>query len=350
MGPGRPLLRDLTLLIAALLLSLLPGALAGTVSGTILGLFLPGYALLRCLRTPARLDSLPDILDCFAASLAISPLALRLAGLMLPFDRVHVLVVLAGVTSGLLVLGALRPPLAPAPARRTAPPAVFVILTVTVLLLAPSLVVGPTLDGGETRVKGWDLNNHLAIAESIAARGLPPVNPFLKSDAPFYYHTFFHILLGAVLVIAGKGAHPYLLISLLTLLLAAVFLSTFHRVVSELTGDDRVALYSLPLVSLVGGFDLIPMAGRLILERDGIGSPARFFLRHWNVDGWVSNQGMLVPSFFATFYWAPHAVAAAVSGEPRRGARLWARPLPAWPRWPVTMGSWPLAARRPWRC
>jgi len=231
---------------------------------------------------------------------------------MLPFDRVHVLVVLAGVTSGLLVLGALRPRLAPAPARRTAPPAVFVILTVTVLLLAPSLVVGPTLDGGETRVKGWDLNNHLAIAESIAARGLPPVNPFLKSDAPFYYHTFFHILLGAVLVIAGKGAHPYLLISLLTLLLAAVFLSTFHRVVSELTGDDRVALYSLPLVSLVGGFDLIPMAGRLILERDGIGSPARFFLRHWNVDGWVSNQGMLVPSFFATFYWAPHAVAAAV--------------------------------------
>jgi hypothetical protein len=189
---------------------------------------------------------------------------------------------------------------------------VLAILLATVALLAPTLAIGPTPDGGETRNKGWDLNNHLAIAESIATRGLPPLNPFLDSEAPFYYHTFFHILLGGLLVVAGKGAPSYLLISLLTLLLAAVFLSTFHRFVLEITGDSRAALLALPPVSLVGGFDLIPMAVRAVLERDGIGSPARFFLRHWNVDGWVSNQGMLVPSFFASYFWAPHAVAAIV--------------------------------------
>src|SRR5438445_3345577 len=208
----------LALLVLAVSLSLLPRALAGAVAGILLGLFLPGYALLRCLGTPARLDSLPDIFDCCAASLAVTPLTLRLCGLILPFDRLHVIGMLAGLISSLLVLGTFGPRVAATLARKPVPPAVFVILIATLLLLAPTLAIGPTADGGESRVKGWDLNNHLAIAESIAARGLPPVNPFLKSDSPFYYHTFFHMLLGAVLVIAGKGAHAYLLISLLTLL------------------------------------------------------------------------------------------------------------------------------------
>jgi hypothetical protein len=300
------------LLVGALVLAFLPGALAGTAAGLLLCLFLPGYALLQCLRAPARLDSLPDLFDCLAASLAITPLALRLAGVAAPFDRFHVLGVLAAITAGLLAVSTLRPRAATATSRRRAGRGLLVILVATLLLLAPTLAIGPTPDGGESRVKGWDLNNHLAIAQSIAARGLPPVNPFLESDSPLYYHTFFHILLGAVLLIAGDRAHPYLLISLLTLLLAAVLLSTFHRVVSELTGDDRVAVLSLLPVSLVGGFDLIPMAGRALLEKDGPGSPMRFLLRHWNVDGWVSNRGMLVPSMFASFYWAPHAVAAMV--------------------------------------
>ena len=65
----RPLRSGPALLVLALVLSLLPGATAGSVSGAVLGLFLPGYALLLCLGTPARLDRLPDILECVAASL-----------------------------------------------------------------------------------------------------------------------------------------------------------------------------------------------------------------------------------------------------------------------------------------
>lgn len=311
-GVGHPSLRGLALLLAALLLSLFPGGAAGIVAGMILTLLLPGQALLLCLRTPARLGSSSGILSSVAASLAITPLSLRLAGLIVPFDRLHVLGVLGGVTSGLLLLGAVLPRAAVMPVPRRAPPAVGLILMATLLLLAPTLAIGPTSDGGETCVKGWDLNNHLAIAESIATRGLPPLNPFLKSDSPFYYHTFFHILVGAVLVIAGAGAHTYLVIATITLLLAAAFLSTFYRVVSELTGDGRIALFSLPLVSLVGGFDLSPMIVQLLLKEGGIRSPVRFLLRHWNVDSWVSNQGMLAPSLFASFYWVPHAVAAMV--------------------------------------
>jgi hypothetical protein len=311
-GVGGPLLGGLALLVAAGALSLLPGTMAGTATGAILALLLPGYALLLCLGTPSRLDSLSDLLDCAAASLAITPLALRLAGEIVPFDRPHLLGVLAGIALGLLAVGALRAGSAMASPRGRTPPAVFVIVIATLLLLAPTLTIGPSPDGGETRVKGWDLNNHLAIAESIAARGLPPLNPFLASDSPFYYHTFFHILLAVMLVFVGNGAHSYLIISLFTLLIAAVFLFVFYRVVSEFTGDERIALFSLPLVSLVGGFDLMPMAVKALFETDGIASPVHFFLRHWNVDGWVSNRGMLVPTFFASFYWVPHAVAAVV--------------------------------------
>jgi len=309
-GTGGPLVRGLALLVAALALALLPGDLAGSAAGLALSLLLPGYALVQCFRAPPRLGSWSDLLFCVAGSLAITPLALRLAGLVLPFDRPHVIGVLGGVTLGLLLLARLTRRAAATPAPGKVSPAVGAILIATLLLLIPALAIGPTPDGGETRVKGWDLNNHLAMAESIAARGLPPHNPFLKTDSPFYYHTFFHILLGAVLVIAGQGAHPYLLISILTLLLPLVFLATFHRVVSELTGDGRVALLALPMVSLVGGFDLSPMIARLLFDRGG--SAAQFFLAHWNVDGWVSNQGMLVPSLFASFYWVPHAVAAMV--------------------------------------
>ena len=311
-GAAGPFLRGLALLAGALVLALLPGDAPGTAAGLLLGLFLPGYALVLCFRAPPRLGSIADLLFCVAVSLAITPLSLRLSGLILPFDRPHVIGVLGGIILGLLFVSrfAFRPAVAPAAGKTSF--AVTAILIATLLLLIPTLAIGPTADGGETRVKGWDLNNHLAMAESIAARGLPPQNPFLSTDAPFYYHTFFHILVGAVLVIAGSAAHPYLIISLLTLLLSLVFLATFHRVVSEMTGDGRVAVLALPLVSLVGGFDLSPMIARLVLEKGGIGSVTPFFLRHWNVDGWVSNQGMLVPSMFASFYWVPHAVAALV--------------------------------------
>ena len=309
---GRPLLTGFSLFAVAGVLSLLPGWLPGALSGAVLALFLPGYSLLLCLGAPARIDRSTDVAHCVATSLAVVPLALRLAGSILPFDRLHLVAVLAGVTLALLGLGALRAAAPVGPASDRTPPAVLAIVILTLVLLAPTLAIGPSPEGGETRVKGWDLNNHLAIAESIASRGLPPRNPFLASDFPFYYHTYFHILLAAVLALAGQGAPAYLLISSFTLLLAAVFLFTFHRAVSEHIADNRIALLSLPFVSLVGGFDLVPMIVKALREKEGLHGPIAFFLRHWNVDGWVSNRGMLVPTFFANFYWSPHAVGAMV--------------------------------------
>jgi hypothetical protein len=314
MRPARPFLAAALLpgaaLLFALLLALLPWAAAGAAAGALLTLVLPGHALRRCLAPHERFDHPHDLLHSVAASLAVTPVALRLAFAVLPFDRARVIVVMAGVTSALLLIAAVRTGSAPPTPRRAGCRNVLLIAAAVVLLLAPGLAVGTGPDGGETRVKGWDLNNHLAIARSIAARGLPPENPFLESDAPFYYHAFFHLLLGAILAVAGEGARGYLLISLLLLLLAAVFLAVFHRTVVDLAGDGRGARFATALVALCGGFDLIPMAGKFLFAGGEPGSPVRFFLRHWNVDGWVSNQGMLVPSVFATFYWAPHAVAA----------------------------------------
>ena len=310
-APGSPALRGWAWLAAALLLSLAPGAAAGAVCGGLLALYLPGRALRLCLRPHSGAGGAMDCLEDVAASLAVSPLVLRLASVVVPLDRQHVLSTLAGVSLGLFVIAALRPGRDLAPNRGASRP-LLAVVAVTVLLLAPGLWIGTTEDGGETYVKGWDLNNHLAMAESIAARGLPPVNPFLATDAPFYYHTFFHVLLGSVLLVAGEGVRSYALIALLTLLIAAAFLGVFHRLVAETTGDERVAHLSLPLVSLVGGFDVVPMAEKALFMGERTIAPVAFFLRHWNVDGWVSNQGMLVPSLFADFYWAPHAVAAMV--------------------------------------
>jgi hypothetical protein len=302
---------DLGLLAATFLLALLPGAVSRAAAGFALTLFFPGYALLGCLRTPTRPTSLADLLHCGAASLAVTPLALRLAGLLVPFRRASILGLLLALPAFFLLLGALRPRAAARPGWRMTPPAFIAILILTVLLLVPTLFISSTPDGGETRIKGWDLDNHLAIAEAVSTRGLPPINPFLESRSPFYYHTFFHILLGAILVLTGPGAHGYLLMACLAVLLAAIFLGIFYRVVAELTGRDRVALLALPFVTFVGGFDAPALLGRALLAGER-GSLPDLVLRQWNVDGWTSKREILVPTFFAGYYWAPHALAALI--------------------------------------
>jgi hypothetical protein len=307
--PGRDLARDLAFLAFTFCLALVPFAPARTLAGFALTVFFPGYALLRCLRTPTHIRSLPDLLYCGAASLGICPLALRLLGLVIPFHRPDVLFALLLLPAALLAFGAVRPRPAMPSRWKNPGPAFYLVLALTLALVLPTLTVSATSDGGETRVKGWDLNNHLAIAEAISTRGLPPINPFLQSDTPFYYHTFFHILLGAILLVGGQGAHAYFCIALLTLLMAAVFLGTLFRVTAELTGSPRAALFALPLVSLVGGFDVFPVVGLAWLRHEP-GSWREIFLRHWNVDGWISNRGIIVPSFFAGYYWVPHAMAA----------------------------------------
>ena len=113
--------RDLGLLAATYLLALFPSAIAGAAAGFALALFFPGYALLGCLRTPTRPTSLADLLHCGAASLAVTPLALRLAGLFVPFRRWSVLGLLLALPAFFLLLGALRPRAAASPGWRKAP-------------------------------------------------------------------------------------------------------------------------------------------------------------------------------------------------------------------------------------
>ena len=146
--------RDLGLLAAALLLATVPSAASGAVAGLALTLFFPGYALLGCLRTPTRPTSLADLLHCGAASLAVTPLALRLAGLFVPFRRWSVLGLLVALPAFFFLLGALRPHAAGSSGWRKTPPAFFGILALTALLLIPTLTISPTPEGGETRIKG----------------------------------------------------------------------------------------------------------------------------------------------------------------------------------------------------
>ncbi|MCI0408776.1 MAG: hypothetical protein L0191_09465, partial [Acidobacteria bacterium] len=191
------------------------------------------------------------------------------------------------------------------------PPAVLLLVLLTVILLIPTLAVGPVPGGGETRIKGWDLNNHLAIAEAVNYRGLPPTNPFLSSASPLYYHVFFHILLGAIQALAGRGAPSYFLIATLAVALAALFLATLYCVIAILTGRPRLALLSLPFVSLVGGYNLVPVLFKAFRAGE-LGSIADLVSRRWNVDAWVSHQKFFIPDFMTQFYWAPHAVAGAI--------------------------------------
>lgn len=311
MKPGTGAARELMLPGLAVALVLIPHWIPALLGASALTLYLPGRAFLHCLSAaPAPRSVARFTLSC-GLSLAITPLALRLAGLAFPFRRPMVL----GVLSLLAVL-----PLAGRrlirhdrtfPASPPLPAAALVLLILTVALLIPTFVVGPDSGGGETRIKGWDLNNHLAIAEAVSYRGLPPTNPFLASASPLYYHAFFHILLGAILLLAGGGVPSYLSIATLSIALAALCLATLYCVIAILTGRTRPALLSLPFVSLVGGYNLFPVLFKAVRAGE-LGSLTDLVSRRWNVDAWVSHQKFFIPDFMTQYYWAPHAVAGAI--------------------------------------
>jgi len=311
MKPGTGTAREIMLPGLAVALALIPHWIPALLGASALTLFLPGRAFLHCLNAaPAPRSFARCTLSC-GLSLAITPLALRLAGLALPFRRPMIL----GVLGLLAVL-----PLAGRrllrhdrsfPAGPPLSPAVLALLLLTAALLIPTLAVGTEPGGGETRIKGWDLNNHLAIAEAVSYRGLPPSNPFLASAAPLYYHTFFHILLGAIQSLAGRGSPSYGLAAALAVALAALCLATLYCVIAILTGKPRAAFLSLPFVSLVGGYNLIPVLFKAFHAGE-LGSLADLVSHRWNVDAWVSHLKFFIPDFMTQYYWAPHAVAGAI--------------------------------------
>ena len=300
--------RDLLLLAAALLLCLSPHWAPALCGALPLALYFPGRALALHLEPDRRGEALRRATLACGLSFAVTPLALRLAGLALPFGKAMILGVLGGFAF-LLILAAARRPLRQVPrAASSSPPwGVAIVLLLTAALLVPTLWIGPTASGGETRTKGWDLHNHQSVSEAIVYGGLPPTNPFLLSSSPFYYHTYFHILSAGVQAACGARPPAYLITALLTLATAALFLATFYQVLADFTGRRRAALLSLLPLSLAGGYDLAPILWRIF--QTGEQAPwNNMIARRWNVDAWISHQKIFIPSMFAQFYWAPHAV------------------------------------------
>ena len=304
-------LRELAPTAVAVGLACVPHWLPAFLGALALTLYLPGRAFLHCLSAAPPRGSLSRFTLGCGLSVAITPLALRLAGLALPFRPAMILAVLALVSTlpcfALWRTRAERHLLA----GPTVPVAVLILVLLTVVLLLPTLAIGSVPGGGETRIKGWDLNNHLAIAEAVVYRGLPPTNPFLASAFPLYYHVFFHILMGAILALAGPHLSPYFLIAFLSIVLAGLSLLVVYCVLAVLTGRPRAAWMAIPFLCLAGGYDLVPILAKAVQTGEA-GSPVDLISHRWNVDAWVSHQKFFIPDFFTQFYWAPHAVAGVI--------------------------------------
>jgi hypothetical protein len=300
---------ELLLLSAALLLCLAPHwapALAGALP---LALYFPGRALSMHLEPDRAGEGFRRAVLACGLSFAITPLSLRLAGLALPFGKAMVLGVLGGFSLLLLLAAARRSPrqVPRAAGASHAGWAVAIPLLLTAALLLPGLWIGPYPAGGETRTKGWDLHNHQAVSEAIVYGGLPPTNPFLASSSPFYYHAYFHILDGSLLAVCGARAPAYGITAGLTIAAALLFLAVFYLVLADFTGRRRAALLALLPASLAGGYDLAPILLRIFRSHE-FGTWGEVLAHRWNVDAWISHQKVFIPSLFAQFYWAPHAV------------------------------------------
>ncbi|HEU5180384.1 MAG TPA: hypothetical protein VFW45_06315 [Candidatus Polarisedimenticolia bacterium] len=302
--------RSLAWLGAALVLCLSPHWAPALFGALPLVLYFPGRALAIHLEPDRPGAALRRTTLACGLSLAITPVALRLAGLLFPFGKAMVLGVLGGF-SLILILASLRRDRRHVP-RSAAVPAgwgVATFLILTAALLAPTLWIGTQPTGGETRTKGWDLHNHQSVSEAIVYGGLPPTNPFIKSSSPFYYHTYFHLVDAGVQALCGARAPAYLITALLTLAAALLFLAVFYFVLAELSGRPRGALWALLPVSLAGGYDLLPTLVR-IFNSGEVADWNEMVARRWNVDAWISHQKIFIPGLFAQFYWAPHAVSA----------------------------------------
>ncbi len=210
---------------------------------------------------------------------------------------------------------------APRTSRRTLALLLLVSLVFTALTAVAFTPYGLERADGVHHMGMTDWHKHLVVASALAAtETMPPRNPFLYPvpSGPYYYG--FQLLGAAVHRAAGGSVDVFIILLLLTLLVAAALPLVLYVLARGLTGNNKVALVAAIGGTLLGGFDMVVMA--IHSAADIVGAwplpnglaGFRAAVPSTQLDFWAHhNERCFNPPYVATI-WAPqHMLAVLIS-------------------------------------
>lgn len=286
---------------------LLGWAPASTAAAAILILWLPGASIVRAV---ARLDGIAGrrtVIVATSISLVVIPLSWfwRLSNTHLD---VTVFVCALNVLLAALAYGIRvgRPAISEnAPPQPTAPNRAIQWVLVGICTWIAACVLGafwiPTAFGRATSNGPHDFVKHHAVVFSLSEHPLPLQNAFndLNPETPYYYYEYHYTLAAAIRVMAGLSPSVAFSFGLVSAVLAIIVIRLTFWISLTLTKSAGGALLSAACVSVLGGWDAIPVAIKVL---DGSSIP--IILDAWCPVAWR------IHNFVTQYYWCPQHVAA----------------------------------------
>jgi len=320
--PGR--LKYLLMIVLAALGCLVPSAWVALPAGVVLTLILPGWFLIGALRGLDRHAG--RLWVAFAASFAGVPVVLSWVW-RVSNDRWAILAALVALNAVLWLLGSGgrcanggAPMFISPRARRF-----FGVMVAFVAACVFGSYWVPEAAGRVGVRAAHDYVKHHAVLYSLEHYRLPLRNVFYAAEpgTPYYYYQYYYHLAAALKKLSAGRVSNGLAFGVTSAMLAAVFVALVYLLAREVTGSENGALLAAACVSVVGGWDAVPVLIRVLS-----GHPPPIVLDSWAPCPWR------IHNLMTQFMWCPQHVAAVVTLM--LGA-LWLRRAPQ-ARWWLVIG------------
>ncbi len=292
---------DLILLVASVAGCVTTVPWLALPAALVLFAWLPGRSLVRSLGGVDRAAGAGPV--AVAASLVFIPVVLTWVYLLT--NNRWVIVAAVSVVDLLLIVFSWRRPSAPpspAPSRR-----VRLILLALVLWTGGAVFASfwlPYAAGGVTTTRAHDYLKHHAVMCSLGRHPLPLHNVFYaaESNTPYYYYHYAYLVPAAIRTITGNAVSIAFVFGLIAAAEAAVFIVLVFLIARAVLESDRGALLSAACVSVVGGFDILPVALRFLTSGVMVVT-----LDAWSPVAWR------FPNVITQYFWCPQHVLAGVA-------------------------------------
>jgi len=161
----------------------------------------------------------------------------------------------------------------------------------------------PTAGGRTRTVAAHDYIKHHAVMLSLERYPLPLHNIFYaaEADTPYYYYEYHYLVPAALRKMTGDRASIAMAFGLSSAVVAAVFIALAFLIARNVLGSGRGALLSAACVSIVGGWDVIPVLIRMLA-----GGPKVIVLDSWCPVAWR------IHNLMTQFMWCPQHVSAVI--------------------------------------
>jgi len=123
----------------------------------------------------------------------------------------------------------------------------------------------PTAGDRIATVAAHDYIKHHAVMLSLERYALPLHNFFYaaEADTPYYYYEYHHLVPAALRALTGNCVSIAFAFGLTSAAVSAVFIAMVFVIARDLLDSVRGALLSAACVSIIGGWDIIPVLARV---------------------------------------------------------------------------------------